>query len=809
MQQRGFPVFTYVFTLALFIPTAMLRTAVPEKNGNWNSANRFRVLLRVDPLGQPRTDSPASIEVDFQKLLQEQRSDGTFDHHTIEVITTSGVPRRVPHRIDRHFGATFVTLHFIVPNQTCTNFAVYFDTVESRRGKPKRYHRLIGNGDKFCEQHGRREIAASHFDCFVDFDGDGDLDLFKGGVEPFVYCWENIGGNRLVDRGRLTSAGTLFKLPCSKANRSWVTAAFHDIDGDGDQDFFPSFGDGPDAGKIVFYRNESREHGGQLTFTRVGPLQTASATLLAGGAQAGGWFPSIAFVRDWDGDRLGPDALVGSNHRCWLYRGLLPLLGERGGVRADQNIPEFAEAVAVQAGGKDIELVNPRFDCADIDNDGDLDLFASTQPGAVHWFRNVGARGAPRLAPGEVISWDGKYLIGDAHSGVKVADFDGDGLLDIASGRFWERADLNTPDAPHDFGGLWKNVGTRTMPRFERRARAAPFREQFQTCDAIRQNCVRAVDWNNDGQPDLLAGDTDGFTWFFKNLSRSSRREEALTKRTAVRHRASETKVSLLTSAATGAENVFARGEKLLAGGKLLSVAATGGHARFDVCDWNNDGRKDLVVADGSGAVTLFLNRGSKSKPSLSAGQRLSAAGQPIQLGSRASVLVCDWDNDNRKDLVLADDKGYYFSRNTAADMAPSLAAPKLVTFGGKRVSYVRPNLGSFVDWDGDGKRDLIGCHFENSIRFYRNTGSGALAEEPQFADPEGVVILQGESPQMLSGADAMDWNGDGDLDLLTGQGHGGSGLRFYERDWIENELRREHPVVKVVKFEVKPQPKR
>jgi hypothetical protein len=108
------------------------------------------------------------------------------------------------------------------------------------------------------------------------------------------------------------------------------------------------------------------------------------------------------------------------------------------------------------------------------------------------------------------------------------------------------------------------------------------------------------------------------------------------------------------------------------------------------------------------------------------------------------------------------------------------------------------------VDWDGDGRQDLIGCHFENSIRFYRNIGSGARGAEPEFADPEGVVLVRGESPQMISGAHVVDWNGDGDLDLLTGQGHGGSGLRFYERDWIEDELNDTHPKVQVVKVEAR-----
>jgi hypothetical protein len=540
--------------------------------------------------------------------------------------------------------------------------------------------------------------------------------------------------------------------------------AFYDIDGDGDQDFFPSFGDGPDAGKIVFYKNTTREHRGRLTFTRVGPLETVSGTALAGGAQAGGWFPSITFAKDWDGDGAGPDALVGSNNRCWLYR--------RAGTTAD-GLPVFADATAVQAAGKDIVLVNPRSDCADIDGDGDFDLFVATQPGAVHFFKNVGSHLKPELAAGEVVAWNGKYLIGDAHSGVKVADFDGDGLPDIASGRFWERADLTVPDAPREFGGFWKNVGSRSSPRFEKRTRGGPFTEQFQICDAVRQNCVRAADWNNDGKLDLLAGDTDGSIWFFRNEG------ERLFP-------------------------VFKKGERLRANGKSLSVAASGGHARFDVCDWNNDGRKDLVVADASGAVALFLNRGDRTKADLGPGQRPSAEGKPIQLGGRASALVCDWNNDGRKDLVLADDKGFYFSQNTGSDFAPWPGAPKPILFNGQPVRYVRPNLGSFVDWDGDGKCDFIGCHFENTIRLYRNLGSGAPNGEPRFADPEGAILLQGESPQMISGADAIDWNGDGDIDLLTGQGHGGSGLRFYEHDWVEDELHGTHPVATIGRVETK-----
>jgi hypothetical protein len=72
-------------------------------------------------------------------------------------------------------------------------------------------------------------------------------------------------------------------------------------------------------------------------------------------------------------------------------------------------------------------------------------------------------------------------------------------------------------------------------------------------------------------------------------------------------------------------------GARLMIGDKPISVGHT---ACPEVLDWNNDGKKDLLVGTfNDGKVMLFLNRGTDAAPVFDKGEALQAGGQELRVG--------------------------------------------------------------------------------------------------------------------------------------------------------------------------------
>ena len=745
------------------------------------------IELSVDGRGLRRSFSVASVELDLSWLGTEARSDAPGEAF-LEVLSLdeAGVPRpfdpsregplrfAVPWRLDSSWPGRRARLSFVMRDETHTRFSV---SAARREGAP-RYRGLVGDGDAFSLLWGRREVAASGYDDWIDLDRDGDLDLLLGGTDHRLRVLENVGGRRFADRGFLASDGEVLRLPRDEGRRSWVSVDGCDGDGDGDSDLLLHFLAGPLQGQVAFYENGSgpADPPGARPprWLDRGPLLTRAGRPVLGSATCA----------DWDGDSR-TDVITAAEDLIVLYRNEGP-----GPVRSGV----LAEGVPLAANGAPIELRRARPETADLDADGDLDLLVGTDDGRVLLFANEGSRSEPVLAAGRMLVHHG-YM--DARTGVKAADFDGDSRLDLAVGRYWHRTDHG--DEPPVFGRLYLGVGDPSELRFEERdaAGGAPHAEGFLPVDALRQNAVRVADWDADGRPDLVVGDTDGWVWLFRNAGR-------------------------------GLFPLFEPGRRLRAGGEPIRVLGEqgegrrAGYARPEVADWDADGRQDLLVADGRGWLTLFLNRGPQNRPDLAPGVRVEAAGKPIDGTGRGSVLVTDWNGDGLQDVIFgmagedisrnyawpplnpgnqSRDHGFLFYRNVGTARAPVLAAPQWVRagpHGGREIALLRPNLGSFVDWDGDGRRDLLACEFEDVVRLFRNTQK--VPGRPRFASsPTGEVLLEGEILESISGVFAFDWTGDGDPDLLTGQGHAGSGLRFFEHDYVRDLRQGTLPAVTVV----------
>jgi hypothetical protein len=202
--------------------------------------------------------------------------------------------------------------------------------------------------------------------------------------------------------------------------------------------------------------------------------------------------------------------------------------------------------------------------------------------------------------------------------------------------------------------------------------------------------------------------------------------------------------------------------------------------------DYNGDGRVDILTGSISGKVHLFLR---KPNGTFAAGETvkkqltslIKGLGAPLNQGSGSSVCMGDWDGDGKLDLFIGTSEGYvYWLPNEGSRQQPSFSRAEKVRAAGKVVLAGGGNAGPFVvDWDGDGKPDLlVGCG-SGAVVLYRNTGSKAqpqLAAGVNLVEPlpngwERDASLFKEPKRSMGNAKvcAADWNGDGKLDLVVG----------------------------------------
>ena len=278
---------------------------------------------------------------------------------------------------------------------------------------------------------------------WLDFDGDGHLDLYLVNGSTHERGPGEGEPNRLY-RGDGQGHFTDVTARAGVGDRSWgVGVAVGDIDNDGDPDLYIT-----NLGPNLLYLNN-----GDGTFTDI----TAHA-----GVGDPGWGTSAAFF-DMDGD-ADLDLYVGNyvdfdtktvprkgtpeaDRPSCVFLGMPTICGPRGLDPAHDVLYRnngdgtFTEA-SREAG---VRLSKPRYTLgvvtADLDNDGDQDLYVANDSVQNSLWRNDGNGrfqdiGVISLA---ALSADGKPQAG---MGTDAGDYDGDGWLDLVVTNFSH--DLNT-----------------------------------------------------------------------------------------------------------------------------------------------------------------------------------------------------------------------------------------------------------------------------------------------------------------------------------------------------------------------------
>jgi len=304
----------------------------------------------------------------------------------------------------------------------------------------------------------------------VDIDGDGDKDLFVGVgvvsgaiVQRHTFLqYENVGTPSVPSFVKRTED----YLPMIDVGRS-ANPEFVDIDGDGKLDLFV----GTTNGEIWYYRNI-----GTPTSPAFQLVDTAFAGISGGFTYA----PTFCDI-DADGDF---DLFLG------LFDGSMRFYRNIGSPTTPQFVREASPVDTIR-----VQYYNaPAF--ADIDNDGDLDLFVGGYNGRIKFYRNIGnpTNFVPVL---ESITY--QNITAGQNSQPCFADIDADGDYDLFIGTSEGRVEY------------YQNTGTPDNAVFVR------VTNHYASTDPMQEAVPAFADIDADGDLDLFVGNLTGGIHFYRN----------------------------------------------------------------------------------------------------------------------------------------------------------------------------------------------------------------------------------------------------------------------------------------------------
>ncbi|OGC41312.1 hypothetical protein A2Y85_07955 [candidate division WOR-3 bacterium RBG_13_43_14] len=185
-----------------------------------------------------------------------------------------------------------------------------------------------------------------------------------------------------------------------------------------------------------------------------------------------------------------------------------------------------------------------------------------------------------------------------------------------------------------------------------------------------------------------------------------------------------------------------------------------------------------MITGERTGYFTFFRRLSSGA---LTNAGRIKSDGIDILANANSWPFVCDYNEDGKKDLVVGQEGlsspcNVYVYLNVGTNSAPVFSDSTPILFNGSPLTYWR-TVPVLKDLDNDSKKDMILGGWYSDIRFYKNMGTNA---NPVFTtylylvNPDSSTYSNGNPPRL----NFTDWDGDGDLDMITCDYYGSVFLR-------------------------------
>ncbi len=260
----------------------------------------------------------------------------------------------------------------------------------------------------------------------------------------------------------------------------------------------------------------------------------------------------------------------------------------------------------------------------------------------------------------------------------------------------------------------------------------------------IRQNQWKLVDYDGDGALDVSLG--IDFWGDFGALSGGEAAFNAQGEWTRGRLRGY---VYILRNTGTTGKPVYAAPEKIIAGGEPVD---TYGMPSPSWGDFDGDGDLDLLCGEFRDGFTYYQNIGTRTKPVYAAGRRLTTAGVPLVMDlCMITPTAVDFDGDGDLDLVVGDEDGRVaLVEHTGAvvDGLPQFLPPRYFRQQAADVKFGALATPYAYDWDGDGDVDLISGDSAGYVAFIENLGGTPTRwAAPRYLSAGGTVIREMAGP--------------------------------------------------------------